>query len=50
MLFRWICDRLSELNKSGLSYVKDDGGFMQTLWVCWYILDNVSVGYYKEHF
>lgn len=42
----------SELNKSGLSYVKDDGGvytdsaeFVDIIPEC----TNVSVGYYKEH-
>ncbi len=44
-----FCD---ELNKSGLSYVKDDGGvytdsaeFVDLIPEC----TNVSVGYYKEH-
>ena len=44
-----FCD---ELNKSGLSYVKDDGGvytdsaeFVDIIPEC----TNVSVGYYKEH-
>lgn len=45
-------DLCSELNKSGMSYEKDDGGvytdsaeFMDTIPEC----TNVSVGYYKEH-
>lgn len=45
-------DLCSELNKSGMSYEKDDGGvytdsaeFMDIIPEC----TNVSVGYYKEH-
>lgn len=45
-------DLCSELNKSGMSYIKDDGGvytdsaeFMDIIPEC----TNVSVGYYKEH-
>lgn len=45
-------DLCSELNKSGMSYKKDDGGvytdsaeFMDIIPEC----TNVSVGYYKEH-
>lgn len=45
-------DLCFELNKSGMSYIKDDGGvytdsaeFMDIIPEC----TNVSVGYYKEH-
>lgn len=45
-------DLCSELNKSGMSYIKDDGGvytdsaeFVDIIPEC----TNVSVGYYKEH-
>jgi hypothetical protein len=53
MLFRCFGDALcDELNKSGMSYIKDDGGvYTDSAEFVDYIPEctNISVGYYSEH-